>query len=48
MAKQKFEQYLPLKWLNRFNQSEVVSSLEPECIRAFVEDIYSDETKEKI
>lgn len=48
MSKQKTEQYLPLKWVGHFASSEVISSLNPEDIRAIIDNNYSDETKEQL
>lgn len=48
MAKHKTEQYLPLKWVETFLQSDVLKSAEPEQMRVIVESIYSDEEKSKL
>jgi hypothetical protein len=48
MSKQKSEQYLPLKWVERFSKSDVLKSIEPEQLRVLIEDIYSEEEQKKL
>lgn len=48
MSKQKSEQYLPLKWVERFSQAEALRSIEPEQLRVLIEDIYSVEAQKKL
>lgn len=48
MSKQKAEQYLPLKWVERFSKAQALNSIEPEQLRVLIEDIYSDEEQEKL